>query len=105
MVCCPLTNFRKALETLRKHLDKEHHKAAIVCAEKFERSMSGQQPDIQQMLSKSLADRISTNRQKLSSIMKTIVFCGWQNIALCGHRDSVLDVERDLTTFKTMETF
>ena len=98
--CRPLTNFRKALETLRKHLDKEHHKAAIVCAEKFERSMSGQQPDIQQMLSKSLADRISTNCQKLSSIMKTIVFCGRQNIALRGHRDSALDVERDLDNFQ-----
>ena len=36
--------------------------------------MSGKEPDIQQMLSKSLGDRISTNRQKLSSIMKTIVF-------------------------------
>ena len=85
LVCRPLTNFRKALEMLHKNSDKEHHKAAIVRAEKFERSMSGQQHDIQQMLSKSLADRISNNRQKLSSIMKTIVFCGQQNIALRGH--------------------
>ena len=26
--------------------------------------------------------------------MKTVIFCGQQNIALCGHRDSALDVER-----------
>ena len=28
--------------------------------------------------------------------MKTIVLCGRQNIALRGHRDSALDVERDV---------
>ena len=85
LVSRPLTNFKKALEMLHKHSNKEHHKVAIVRAEEFERSISGKQPDVQQMLSKSLADRISTNRQKLSSIMNTIVFCGGQNIALRGH--------------------
>ena len=100
----PLTNL-KALETLHKHADKEHHKVAIVRAEEFEKSMSGQQPDIQQMLSKSLADRIATNRQKLSSIMKTILFCGRQNIPLRGHRDSALDVERDVDEFHNHGNF
>ena len=57
---------KKALEMLHKHTDMEHHKVAIVQAEEFERSISGQQPDIQQRMSKSLAERISTNRQKLS---------------------------------------
>ena len=85
LVCRPLAKFKKALETLHKHSNKEHHKVAIIRAEKFERSMSGKQHDIQQMLSKSPADRISTNHQKLSSIKKTIVFCGRHNIALCGH--------------------
>ena len=84
LVTRPLTNFKKALEMLHKHTDKEHHKVAIVRAEEFERSMSGQQPVIQQRMSKSLAERILTNRQKLSSIMKTILFCGRQNIALRG---------------------
>ena len=70
LVTRPLTNFKKALEMLHNHTDKEHHKVAIVRAEEFERSMSAQQPDIQQRMSKSLAERISTNRQKLSSIMK-----------------------------------
>ena len=105
LVCRPLTNFKKALEMLHKHSNKEHHKVAIVCAEEFERSMSGKQPDVQQMLSKSLADRISTNRQKLSSIMKTIVLCGRQNIALRGHRDSALDVERDVDDFQNHGNF
>ena len=96
LVSRPLTLFKKALETLRKHADKEHHKSAIVRAEEFKRTMSGQQPNIQQRLSRSLADRIANNRQKLESIIKTIVLCGRQNIALHGHRDSALDIERDV---------
>ena len=95
LVSYPLIVFKKALETLQKHADKEHHKSAIVLAEEFKRTMSGQQPNIQQRLSKDLADRISNNRQKLESIIKTIVLCGRQNIAL-GHRDSALDVEIDV---------
>ena len=31
----------------------------------------------------------------LTSIFKTIVFCGRQNIALCGHRDNATNVEKD----------
>ena len=42
---------------LHKYSSKEHNKVAIVCAEEFERFMSGQKPDIQQMLNKSLADK------------------------------------------------
>ena len=76
LVTHPLTNFKKALEMLRKYTDKEHHKVAVVWAEEFQKSMSGQQLDIQQRMSKSLAETISMNRQKLSSIMKTILFCG-----------------------------
>ena len=91
-----LTNFKKALETIHKHADKEYHKAAIVKAGEFKKTMSGEQPNIQQRLSKTLADTISTNRQKLSSIVKTIILCGRQNIALRGHRDNALDVERDV---------
>ena len=82
LVSSPLTAFKKVLETLRKHADKEHHKSAIVRADEFKRTMSGQQPSIQQRLSQSLAVRISNNRQKLESIIKTIVLCSRQNIAL-----------------------
>ena len=48
------------------------------------------------MMSRSLANRIAENRQKLGSIFKTIVFCGRQNIPMRGHRDSATDLERDI---------
>ncbi len=44
-----LTNFKKAAW---QHGDKEYHKAAIVKAGEFKNTMSGEQPNIQQRLSK-----------------------------------------------------
>lgn len=96
LVSRPLTAFVKALELLRRHGDQEHHKVAVVRADEFMKTMTSQQPGIQSRINGALADRISVNRQKLASIMKTIVFCGRQNIALRGHRDNVVDIERDI---------
>lgn len=42
-----------------------------------------------------MAETIATNRQVLLSIVKIIILCGRHNIALRGHRDSMLDIERD----------
>ena len=97
LVSCPLTAFSKALEVLRKHADKGHHKAAVVRADEFKKTMTNQQPTIQSRLSQALAERVAINRQKLGSIMKTIVLCSRQNIAMRGHRDSVTDLERDVS--------
>ena len=41
-----------------------------------------------------MADRVASNRQKLASIIKTIIFCGRQNIGLRGHRDNATDLEK-----------
>ena len=54
--------------------------------------MTHQQSDIRSQLNQAMAD---TNHQKLSSIFKTIVLCGRQNIALRGHRDNATDIEKD----------
>ena len=52
-----------------------------------------------------MADQISSNQQKLTSIFKTVVFCGCQNMALCGHRDNIIDIERDLSDTKNYDNF
>ena len=92
----PLTAFGKALETLRKHVSKEYHKTAVVRAEEFSKTMSNEQPNILCTLNTILANRIYANRQKLISIIKTVEFCGRQNIALRGHRDNATSVEKDI---------
>ena len=82
---------------LRKQADKEYHKTAVVQADEFKKTMSGQQPSITSRINRALADRIALNRQKLGAIMKTVALCGRQNIPLRGHRDSAADIERDVS--------
>ena len=95
LVTRPMTNFKKALESLRKHSGKEHHLSSIVRRDDFLKVMSNQQPAISSVLSQTTADQIAKNRLKLASIIKTIVLCGRQNISLQGHRDNQTDIERD----------
>ena len=85
LVTRPMTNFKKALESLRKHSGKEHHLRSIVRRDNFLKVMSNQQPAISSVLSQTTADQIAKNRLKLASIIKTIVLCGRQNISLQGH--------------------
>ena len=61
--------------------------------EEFLKVMANKQPSIRRRLSEATAQQIAINCQKLHSIIETIVLCGGQNIALCGHRDSTMDVE------------
>ena len=57
--------------------------------------MRNQQSNIHCQMHQAMAERIAANHKKLTSIIKTIVLCGGQNIALHGHRDSAIDLEMD----------
>ena len=89
----PLVSFSKALELLTRHIYKAYHKSAIVRADEF----CNQQSDIRCRMNQAMADRVISNQMKLASIVQTIVFCGRQNIPLCGYRDSATDLDRDAT--------
>ena len=105
LVSRPLTVFGKALELLRKHADKGYHRDAVVKSDEFVRVMTHQQPDIRSQLNQAMADKIASNRQKLSSIFKTIELCGRQNISLRGHRDNATDIEKDPSLFENHGNF
>ena len=95
LVSRPLTRFATALASFRNHAQKDYHKESVVKAEEFLKVATSQQPSIQQQLNQTIADNVSLNRKKLESIFKTVAFCGRQNIALRGHRDSITDLEKD----------
>ena len=67
--------------------------------------MENQQPDIQQQIDRAMADTVALNRQKLASILKVIVLCGRQNIALRGHRDNITDLEKDTLATENHSNF
>ena len=86
----PLKNWVSASTKFKEHqLNSEFHKAAVGYAEDFLRVQDGKMPSISQQLSDIYRNTVELNRQKLRSIIKTVVLCGKQNIALRGHCDSL----------------
>ena len=51
-------------------------------------------PSIGQLIQNEASASIICNRLKLRSILKTIVFCGNQMIALRGHREQAVQLEQ-----------
>ena len=74
---CQLSSeiIQQGFRIIRKHVDKEYHKA-----DELKKTMTNQQPSIESKLNQALAEKVAINRQKLGSIMKIIVLCGRQNI-------------------------
>ena len=101
----PLTSFAKALVSFRRHMTTEHHKFAVVRADDFRKVMENQQPAIQHQINQAMANTVASNRQKLALIIKVILLCGRQNIALRGHRDNITDLENDTLSTENHSNF
>ena len=92
MAKVPITFWTTACSKLKKHEEKSQlHKSSMAKMENFLKVMAMEQPSTAECMNSSTAAQINANRQKLASIIKTIVFCGHQNIALRGHRESSTD--------------
>lgn len=87
LVIRPLKVFNKANEMFRKHSMNTYHKNAMINQCHFMDRMEYRHPSVYSMIQSAHAQLIQENRQKFTSILKCIIFCGKQNIALRGHRD------------------
>ena len=74
----PLKNFNKALELLEKHQTKGYHLTAVTKTENFLLIMQGQQHNIRECMDNAISQTISEIRQKLVSIVETLLMCGRQ---------------------------
>ena len=84
-----LTNFKRANEKLREHFEgigaesaRKYHRIAVEKAEAFKAVMENALTPVDQQLSKARSLTIAKNKQKLKSIVETVIFCGLQGIAL-----------------------
>ena len=82
-----LTNFKHAINSLKKHEQKDYHKEAVVKMDAFVKVMRGHQDSISLQINNAAKERVAKNRKKIQSIIETIILCGRQNISLRGHRD------------------
>ena len=85
LVTSPMTNFTRAKVTLQEHEKQVSHKMASEDTVAFISRVERGGPSIGQLLQKEASASILKNRCKLKSILKSIVFCGKQVIALRGH--------------------
>ena len=87
LVTSPMTNFTRAKVTLQEHDKQVSHKMASEDTVAFISRMDRGGPSVGQLLQNEASASILKNRCKLKSILKSIVFCGKQVIALRGHRE------------------
>lgn len=88
LVTKPLHTFNKATELFRKHSTQvNYHKNAVKDMHSFLSRMEHRQPTVLELASTSHARLVQQNRAKLMSILKCVLWCGRQNVALRGHRD------------------
>lgn len=70
---------------ITKHSRSDEHNSSLLMAENFKKIAEGEKVGIDQQLSSILKQKIDRNRSILSSIIKIIIVCAKQNIALRGH--------------------
>ena len=87
LVNSPLTRFKDAVNTFRQHSKKSYHIHSVSDMLAFMKIMNNEQTPIDHQLVSAVAQQVQQNRELLKSIIKTVIFCGKQNVALRGHRD------------------
>ena len=82
-----MTKFNKAIELFHNHSTLNYHCNAIADMHHFRTKMEHNQPTVIELTNTSHARLIQENREKFTTILKCIMWCGCQNVALRGHRD------------------
>lgn len=83
-------DWRHAQEDFRKHELTAYHANSKLDAENFLAVHNRQKLDIVCQIDKSVKEQVEENRRLLSPVIKTVIFCGRQGLALRGHRDGGL---------------
>lgn len=87
-VCQPFTNWKDAIEYFKIHESNEYHKFSMIKAVEFFKIVDKKQNDVYVQLHKRNESEINRNRDILKVIIKTVILCGRQGLALRGGHDS-----------------
>lgn len=77
----------KALDKFKEHQEKAYHKDAMEAAQHFKLIYENKKNDVICEIDKGRKRQQLENSQKLIPIIRTILLCGRQGLALRGHRD------------------
>ena len=84
LVNSPMVNFTRAKQTLQEHSTQRFHQLSVEDTAVFTGQMERGYVSIGQQVQSQSARAIEKNRKVLLSMLKAIIFCGRQNIALRG---------------------
>ena len=89
LVKSPLTCWTTAVDRFQSHSNGkcEMHNFSVIAMDNFMKVMRRQAVPVDEQLDNVLQQFIAKNRAIMSSLFKTIIFCGQNNIALRGRRD------------------
>lgn len=90
LVTKPLVNFKNLsgrAGDLQTHCDSKYHKDAVGAGKDFLKNFKNPTLQVTSQISETYRKQVQENIERLMPIVKTIIFCGKQNIPLRGHRD------------------
>lgn len=79
--------WKKSLEKFREHQTKKYHLDAMEDAQNFKLIFENKKKDVISEIDKGRKTQQLENRKKLLPIIRAVLLCGRQGIALRGHRD------------------
>ena len=103
----PITCWTSATSRFKKHSSGkcDTHNTAVLAQDNFVRVMRREAVPVNEQLDRLLRQQIETNRNILSSLFKTVILCGRNNIALRGHRDDGPTTSNSKGNFKSLLHF
>ena len=87
LVSGPHCNYKKAKEHYSNHQNCHYHKLRVAMFDNFVQTNADKSRDVRNALNSSRQTAVEKNRNRLSH-MRTIEFCGRQEIPFRGHRDA-----------------
>ena len=88
LVSGPHCNYKKAKEHYNNHQNYHYHKLCAAIFDNFVQINADKSRDVRHAWNSSRQKTVEENRNRLSHIIRTIEFCGRQEIPLRGHRDA-----------------
>ena len=82
------TNWKKALQKFEQHHLSTYHKNAIVDSTHLKSTIEGDVKSIHSIIDTVRDRQARENVARIKPILKTLILCGRQGLALRGHRDS-----------------
>ena len=107
LVKSPFSDWSCASRVFNDHQCKSDvHKTSILSMQNFCLVMEDKIKPVNKMHDVAFDRTVSLNREKLNSIVKTVILCGRQNIPLRGHRDDSSHYDtRDCGNFQALLNF